>query len=203
MYRYFTFRSQVTCLVHKITVCLVCNAKIAIANCQQLFPSAGQIVGNWLPVKRDSLVNALCYVVLLAFSFAILWANCSEYSSLAYLYVSLLFMPMLLSKRNIYWADLWWETYIYTNWNVKYQWYVKVFHAWRILFGVSVLSFFSWRCFQRAEFDGFQVINQFSGWSNMPHSPLTYMNVVILHSAIQSFNLTNQVGRQPFWFFFC
>ncbi len=44
-----------------------------------------------------------------------------------------------------------------------------------ILFGISILFFFKLRCLQSVELDGFQVITQFAGWPNMPHSSPSFV----------------------------
>ncbi len=73
----------------------------------------------------------------------------------------------LIAKRL---AHIWWENRIY--WISKCR--KLVLFICVILFGISVFS-----SFQRAVFDGFQVIDQFADWPNIPHSSPIFMKKVI------------------------
>ncbi len=50
-----------------------------------------------------------------------------------------------------------------------------------ILFEISIISCFTLRCFQSKEFNGFQIINQFTEGLNEPHLLPTSVKTVIHH----------------------
>ncbi len=50
-----------------------------------------------------------------------------------------------------------------------------------LLFGISVISFFTLRCFQCKEFNRFQTINQLTESPNVPHLLAIFVKTVIQH----------------------